>query len=79
MFAITILGYTFAMMWLILVAAVWIMIAFWPALLAKGKGYSFWLFLLLSIPFWWITLFVALFIHDKNQPVATPPAAPTAE
>jgi len=44
----------------------WIMVAFWPAFIARGKGYSFWLFLLISLPFWWITLFVAIGLKDKT-------------
>lgn len=79
MFATTIIGVTLATIWWILIAAVWIMIAFWPALLAKGKGYSFWLFFLLSLPFWWIMLFVALFIQDKNKPATTESSASSEE
>ena len=52
----------------ILGAILWVLIALWPAFIAKKKGYSFLLFFLLSLFFWWITLFVALFMKDKNTP-----------
>jgi len=46
----------------------WILLAFWPAIIAKKKGYSFLLFLVLS---WFvsfiITLVIVLFLKDKNQ------------
>ncbi|HEY4963274.1 MAG TPA: hypothetical protein VIH90_01075 [Candidatus Saccharimonadales bacterium] len=46
----------------------WIMVALWPAFIAKRKGHSFILFFLISLPFWWITLFVTLFMKDKSTP-----------
>ncbi|HMS23643.1 MAG TPA: hypothetical protein PKB09_02445 [Candidatus Saccharibacteria bacterium] len=46
----------------------WVLLALWPAMLAKRKGYSFILFLILS---WFvsfiITLLVVLFLKDKNE------------
>jgi len=46
----------------------WIIIAFWPAKWAQSKGYSFWLFLILS---WFIsfilTLLIIAFLRDKNE------------
>lgn len=46
----------------------WVLLAFWPAMLAKRKGYSFFLFLILS---WFvsfaITLLAVLFLKDKNK------------
>lgn len=55
-------------MFVILGMVLWILLAFWPAMLAKRKGYSFILFLILS---WFvsfvITLIAVLFIlKDKN-------------
>lgn len=45
----------------------WIMFAFWPAFIAKQKGYSFILFLVLS---WFVsfilTLLVAALLKDKT-------------
>ncbi len=65
------------MFFIILGIIIWIAIAFWPATIAKRKGYSFLLFFLISLPFWWITLFVTLFMKDKSQSgsAPTPPAA----
>jgi hypothetical protein len=75
MFATTILGVTISAIWAVLLLTLWIIIAFWPATIAKSKGYSFLLWFLISIFFWWIALFVVLFLKDKNElpPTATPP------
>lgn len=77
MFATTILGVTLSAIWFVIIAFLWILVAFWPAMIAKGKGYSFLLFFILSLPFWWIMLFVALFMPDKSGPTAAP-TPPTA-
>lgn len=57
-----------------------IFLAFWPATLAKNKGYSFLLFLVLS---WFvsflITLIVVLFLRDKNMSAADRAASKAAE
>jgi hypothetical protein len=61
-------------MWIglgILGVFLWILIAIWPARVAASKGHSFWGYFLLSIFFWWITLFVVYFgLQDK--PAAAP-------
>lgn len=72
MFATTILGFTLTTIWMSFLLFLWVLVALWPAMLAKQKGYSFWLFFLISLFFWWITLFVVLFLKDKNFP-PTPP------
>lgn len=54
-------------MWYLLGLILWVIVAFLPAILAHRKGYSFILFFLISLPFWWITLFVTLFLKDKTQ------------
>lgn len=58
---------------IILGVILWVLLAFWPAMLAKRKGYSFILFLVLS---WFvsfvITLLVVLFLKDKNMPSSAP-------
>ncbi len=54
----------------------WILIALWPARIAASKGRSFFLWFLISIPFWWITLFVTLAMKPEGS--STPPAAPAA-
>lgn len=65
---------------IILGVALWIAFAFWPALLAKRKGYSFIVFLLLS---WFvsflITLVVVLFLKDKTVTAADRAADKAAE
>jgi ABC-type Mn2+/Zn2+ transport system permease subunit len=46
----------------------WIVLAIWPAMIAKRKGYSFALFFILAIFIsWLITLIIALVIKDKNE------------
>ncbi len=37
----------------------WILVALWPARVAKSRGYSFWLFLILS---WFISFILALLL-----------------
>jgi hypothetical protein len=63
-------------MWIglgILGVIAWIIIAIWPARVAARKGHSFWGYFLLSLLFWWITLFIVYFgLKDKTQ---TPAAA----
>jgi hypothetical protein len=54
----------------ILGIVIWVTIALWPAFRARNKGYSFLLFFLISLAFWWITLFVTFFLKDKTA-VAT--------
>lgn len=74
MFATTILGYTLSaawtVFWVTLVLIFWVALALWPAMIARKKGHGFWPFFLLSLFFWWITLFVALFMKDASGPVA---------
>jgi hypothetical protein len=59
--------------WGILALIAFIIVAIFPAWLGGRKGYNFWLIFLISIPFWWITLFVILLLKDKNSqpPLAT--------
>lgn len=57
------------MFFIILGIVLWIVFAFWPAMLAKNKGYSFILFLLLS---WFVSfiitlLIVVIFLKDKTE------------
>ena len=65
---INFLGYSISIFWAIFVLFFWISIALWPASIAKQKGHSFFGWFLLSLFFWWITIFVAIFfLKDKNQ------------
>ena len=66
MFADVILG--FSIIAFIILLLVWIALALLPATIAKNKGHSFIGWFILSLFFWWITLFVTLFLHDRNQP-----------
>lgn len=58
-------------MFVVLGIVLWVILAFWPAYLAKKKGYSFILFLILS---WFvsfvITLIVAALLKDKTMTAA---------
>lgn len=54
--------------WGILGLIAFIIIAFIPARIASSKGRSFFLWFLLSIPFWWITLFVTLMMKSPGAP-----------
>jgi hypothetical protein len=72
MFAMTILGYTLNMMAAVALFMFWILLAFWPATIARSKGHSFIGWFIMSLFFWWITLFVALFMKDRSQPGAMP-------
>jgi ABC-type Mn2+/Zn2+ transport system permease subunit len=64
------------MFFIILGIILWVALAFWPATIAKRKGYSFILFLIISwLLSWLVGLILALVVRDKN---ATPgsPAVP---
>jgi hypothetical protein len=67
MFAMTILGFTFGVFWFMFVVVIWILLALLPATIAGNKGHSFLGWFILSLFFWWITLFVALFMPNRNQ------------
>lgn len=73
MLAMTFLGYTITTFWLIALIILEVFIALWPASIASRKGYSFLLFFLISLFFWWITIFVAIFLPDKTRTVASAP------
>ncbi len=78
-FATTILGYTFSALLLIPFIFVWVLIALLPANIASNKGHSFWGWFLLSLFFWWITLFVVLLMPNRTQPAAASPAATSTD
>jgi hypothetical protein len=59
------------MLWYILLAIVWILIAFWPARVAARKGHSFFLFFLFSLVFFPLALLVAYMVGDRRVPAAT--------
>jgi hypothetical protein len=55
------------MFYLILGAVIWVIIAFWPAMIARRKGYSFILFFLLSLVFFPLSLILAFVAKDKTK------------
>jgi hypothetical protein len=55
-------------LWIIL-AIIWIALAFWPARVAGRKGHSFIGFLILSLFFWPLALILAYAVSDR-RPVA---------
>ena len=58
---LNILGYSLSVVWLTFLIFLWIIIALWPASIAKQKGHSFLGWFIMSLFFWWITLFIAIF------------------
>lgn len=53
---------------LILGVFLWVIGALWPSYMAKKKGYSFILFLLISwLISWLVALIIVLFLKDKNE------------
>lgn len=67
MIATTILGATLSVFWFTFLLILWVLVAFLPASIAKSKGHSFFGWFLVSLFFWWITLFVTLFMKDRNR------------
>jgi len=56
------------MFYVILGVVAWVCLAFWPASIAKKKGYNFALFFLASIIISWIiTLIIAVTLKDKTM------------
>ncbi|MCX6804546.1 MAG: hypothetical protein NT111_00820 [Patescibacteria group bacterium] len=58
---LNILGYSLSVVWFTFLIFLWIIIALWPASIAKQKGHSFLGWFIMSLFFWWITLFIAIF------------------
>jgi hypothetical protein len=55
-------------LWIIL-AIIWVAIAFWPARVANRKGHSFIGFFILSLIFWPLALILAYAVRD-HRPMA---------
>ncbi len=53
--------------YIVLAIVVWVIVALWPARVASRKGYSFLLFFLLSIPFFFMTLILAYVLKDRTK------------
>jgi ABC-type Mn2+/Zn2+ transport system permease subunit len=73
MLAMTFLGATLSVFWITLLVILWVALAFLPANIARSKGHSFWGWFVISLFFWWITLFVTLFMHDNTDTTAYTP------
>lgn len=77
--ATTIFGFTLGLIWWVFLVFLWVVLAFLPANISRSKGHGFWGMFFLSLFFWWITLFVALFMRDRNRAQPSPSAAEPAE
>ena len=55
--------------WIIL-AIIWIAIAFWPARVADGKGHSFFGYFVFSLVFFPLALLMAYMSQDRTVPGA---------
>jgi hypothetical protein len=62
-------------LWWILIAVVWIAIAFWPARVADRKGHSFMGYFFFSLFFFPAALIMAYLVHDRAY--LAPGAAPS--
>ena len=58
---------TMDVLWWILIAAVWIAIAFWPARVAGRKGHSFFGYFIFSLFFVPAALLVAYLVEDRTR------------
>jgi hypothetical protein len=61
----------------VLLAIVWVALAFWPARVAARKGHSFLGYFIFSLFFWPAALIVAYVVEDRTTVVQNRPA-PTA-
>ncbi len=55
-------------LWWILIAAVWIALAFWPARVAGRKGHSFLGYFVFSLFFFPAAVIVAYLVEDRSRP-----------
>ena len=54
----------------IIVAIIWIAIAFWPARVAARKGHSFFGYFIFSLVFFPLALLTAYLVQDRTAPRA---------
>lgn len=47
---------------------IWVLIAFWPARVARRKGHSFILYFIFSLIFFPLALLTAYLVHDRRAP-----------
>jgi hypothetical protein len=53
-------------MWFLLGVILWVIVAFWPAMVASRKGHSFLLYFLISIIFFPLALVLAYTVKDRT-------------
>ena len=53
--------------WTVLAVVIWILIAFWPARVARRKGHSFLLFFIFSLFFFPAAVIVAYLVGDRTR------------
>jgi hypothetical protein len=61
----------------VIVAMIWIALAFWPARVAARKGHSFLGYFIFSLFFWPAALIVAYVVEDRTVVVRERPAPTT--
>jgi hypothetical protein len=52
----------------VLLACVWVALAFWPARVASHKGHSFIGYFILGLIFFPLALLAAYMVHDRSRP-----------
>ena len=60
---------------IVILAIIWIALAFWPARVAARKGHSFLGFFIFSLFFWPLALIVAYVVQDRSVVVVEAPPA----
>jgi hypothetical protein len=61
----------------VILAIVWVMLAFWPARVAGRKGHSFLGYFIFSLFLWPAALIVAYLVEDRTAVVQNRPAPST--
>jgi len=61
----------------VILVAIWVALAFWPARVAGRKGHSFLGYFIFSLFFWPAALIVAYVVDDRTRVVQVRPAATT--
>jgi ABC-type Mn2+/Zn2+ transport system permease subunit len=58
----------------------WVLLALWPAFIARRKGYSFVLFMIIALLIsWLLALIIVLILRDKNKTAESIAADQAAE
>lgn len=72
MYEFPIIGWTVSWFVFILMIAVWVAIAFWPARVAARKGHSFLAYFIFSLFFFPLALLVAYLSNDRGAQPTVP-------